>query len=64
MKPRRIVIFGSGQIAELAAAIPDRSKVVEVRTPPQPIWDNELVLALLVGLLTTEWILRKRFQLL
>ena len=56
--------FPLSQIAELPAAVPNRSKVVEVRTTPQPIWDNELVLGLLVGLLATEWFLRKRFQLL
>lgn len=56
--------FPLSQIAELAAAIPAASKTKEVRTAPQPIWDNEFVLALLVALLASEWLLRKRFQLL
>jgi hypothetical protein len=49
---------------QLAAAVPDRIETVESRSEPQPLWDRPAMLVLLVGLLCSEWVLRKRFELL
>jgi hypothetical protein len=56
--------FDVDQVDELPPAVPDRTETIEIRTPPEPLWDTSGVLALLVGLVCTEWLLRKRFQLL
>ncbi len=45
-------------------AIPDRHETRVDRQTPRPIWDTPWVLAALVGLLGTEWALRKKWQLL
>lgn len=45
-------------LGELAAIIPDRS----VQIPDdleEPIWDTRLILVLFIGLIVTEWIIRK-----
>jgi uncharacterized membrane protein len=56
--------FEIDQLDKLAAAIPDKSEVVEVRSKPEPLWDVQGMLIALVGLLGCEWFLRKRFKLL
>jgi hypothetical protein len=56
--------FDVPDIAELPAAIPDRTETIVSRGQPRPLWDTGGTLALLVGLLCTEWFLRKRFKLL
>jgi uncharacterized membrane protein len=56
--------FDVDQIGQLAAAVPDKSEVVEVRSKPDPLWDVRGMLVALVGLLGCEWFLRKRFKLL
>ena len=46
------------QLGRALGEIPDRS----VRTPDdisEPLWDSKLVLVLFVGLITTEWVVRK-----
>jgi hypothetical protein len=45
-------------------AIPDRSQTYVVRERPRPLWDSKVVLLILVGVLTVEWILRKKAKLL
>jgi len=62
---------GEGQYCDadeaiaLAALIPDRSRTPPpIRERPRPLWDNRYVLMALVGLLTIEWILRKKAKLL
>jgi hypothetical protein len=47
------------QIASLASLIPNRSLETVSRQSHQ-VWNKPIVLILLVGLLTLEWILRKR----
>lgn len=61
---------GEGQYCEpdealgLAALIPDRSRTPPpIRERPRPLWDNRYVLMALVGMLTVEWILRKKAKL-
>jgi hypothetical protein len=56
--------FEIDQTAGLAAALPDRIRRLEVRSPPIAVWDTSRVLILVVVLLTLEWALRKRFKLL
>jgi len=52
------------EINQLAAAVPNRVERVEERSSPRPLWDTPGMLLVLVGLLSTEWLLRKRFTLL
>lgn len=56
--------FGVNQMNELVAAIPDRRQQLSITSQPFTLWDNYRMLLLLVGLLTVEWALRKRFRLL
>lgn len=49
---------------DLLKAVPDRRETIITQDKPRSLWDNSRVLFLLVGLLTLEWILRKRFRLL
>jgi len=53
-------VVGLGELSELFSSIPDRS----VRIPDdivEPLWDTKLALMLFVGLISTEWALRKAF---
>ncbi len=50
--------------ADLPSQIPDRHESTTIRSRPTPLWDDKWVLLLLVGLLSTEWALRKIFRLL
>lgn len=56
--------FDVNQLGELAAAVPDKTQVVEVRSKPIPLWDVSGLLVVLVGLLGVEWFVRKRCKLL
>jgi len=56
--------FDIDQLDGLAAAVPDKSETVEVRSKPDPLWDVRGMLIGLVALLGCEWFLRKRFKLL
>jgi von Willebrand factor type A domain len=56
--------FDVNQLDELTNAVPDRTETIESRSQPRPLWDAGHMLAALVGLLCTEWLLRKRFKLL
>lgn len=55
--------FSASEIAELPDAVPDRKQTVIVEGRPQPVWDTGRWLLLIVGLLTAEWALRKRWKL-
>ncbi len=52
------------EAAPIPERIPDRQQTVVAIDEPIPLWDNALVMALLVGILTLEWILRKLNRLL
>jgi hypothetical protein len=56
--------FDVNQLDQLSAAIPDKTETIEVRSQPRPLWDVGGMLVALVGLLSVEWLLRKRFKLL
>lgn len=56
--------FEVNQLDQLASAIPDKTETIEVRSQPKPLWDVGGMFVALVGLLCTEWFLRKRFKLL
>lgn len=56
--------FDVNQVDQLAAAVPDKTETVEVRSQPKPVWDVRGMLFALVGLLSLEWLLRKRYKLL
>ena len=49
--------------AVLPTLIPSAAKIIPVETS-QPLWDAPLVMALFVGLITLEWVLRKVFGML
>jgi len=46
----------------IADDLPDRRETVVVREPPRTLWDTWRLLVLLVGLLTVEWAVRKRYR--
>jgi hypothetical protein len=56
--------FDIDETDRLAGMIPDGSRTYVTRERPRPLWDNSYVLILLVGVLTIEWILRKKAKLL
>lgn len=56
--------FTINQIADLPAAVPDKTETVEIRSQPDPLWDQDWLLFVLVGLLAVEWAVRKRSKLL
>jgi len=56
--------FAIDEMAELAASVPNRTETIEERSRPLPLWDVPAMLVLLVGLLSTEWLLRRRYNLL
>lgn len=56
--------FTIDQIDGLAEAVPDKTETVEIRSQPDPLWDNKWLLGALVGLLAVEWAIRKRNKLL
>jgi hypothetical protein len=55
--------FSVNNVADIPNFIPDRSKTTLVPGEPIELWDTYMVLGLLAGLLTVEWIIRKRFKL-
>jgi hypothetical protein len=56
--------FDINQLDQLPAAVPNKTQTIEVRSQPKPLWDVQGMLIALVGLLCTEWLIRKRYKLL
>ena len=56
--------FKLDELEKVVAAIPDRTRNIDVQSKPIPIWDTNRVLILLVILLSVEWAVRKHFKLL
>jgi hypothetical protein len=56
--------FDIHQLDALPAAVPDATETSEIRGRPDPLWDMQRMLFLLVGLLSFEWAVRKGFKLL
>ena len=56
--------YDVGEALKMAEAIPDRHESTTIRSRPLPLWDDAWVFAILVGLLLTEWTMRKVFRLL
>ena len=50
------------QIAGLRGVLPEPSKVLLDTDPPIPLWNTWPVLALFLALITLEWVIRKRKQ--
>jgi len=56
-------VYDVHEIDQIVAALPDRRET-SVRTGPwTELWDNWFALALLVGLLSVEWAVRKHYKL-
>jgi uncharacterized membrane protein len=56
--------FTINEVSNLADAVPDKSETVEIRSQPDPLWDQDWLLYTLVALLAVEWAVRKRNKLL
>ena len=56
--------FDLSEIARLAEQVPDKTETIEIRSPPNPLWDIPAVLVWIVALLAVEWAVRKRNKLL
>jgi len=56
-------VYKPEEIRELAEQIPSGKPIVLATEWPQPLWSRWEPLILLVSLLTTEWLLRKRWKL-
>jgi len=56
--------FEINELDQLAAAVPDKTETIEIRSQPDPLWDIWQVLAVVVVLLGLEWAIRKRNKLL
>jgi hypothetical protein len=48
------------QIVQIPGLIPDLTRTVVEEGPLEPVWDTPYLLVLLVGLLSAEWLARKR----
>jgi hypothetical protein len=48
--------------ADVLGALPSPKKVPLDADPPIPLWNDWRLMTLFLGLLTTEWVLRKRKQ--
>ncbi len=55
--------FVLSDVSEIAELIPDREKTTLVPGRPVELWDTHVLMFLLAGLLSVEWIVRKRFKL-
>lgn len=55
--------FELNQLDKLAESIPDARRTIHIRGTPVPLWDTQRMLVLLVGMLSVEWAVRKRFKL-
>lgn len=51
--------FDVDQASELPGMIPDLHEEIPIRSRPTTLWDNGIVLTLLLALMTTEWGIRK-----
>ena len=51
--------FEVDEIAAIPEAIKDLHEEVSIRSRPESLWDNGIVLTLLITLLCEEWALRK-----
>lgn len=56
--------FDINQLDQLAAAVPDKTETIVVRSKPDALWDVRGMMFALVGLLGIEWLVRKRYKLL
>ena len=56
--------FEIDEADRLAELIPDSSRSFVTRERPRPLWDNGYVLLAIVGILSIEWMLRKKAKLL
>ncbi len=52
------------EIDQVVSAIPDRHESTTIKSRPIPLWDRWWTLVLVVGLLSTEWAIRKWVRLL
>lgn len=56
--------FEVNEVSKLAAAIPDKTEILETRGRPQALWDTPGIFGCLIVLLALEWWIRKQFKLL
>jgi hypothetical protein len=55
--------FSLDELDKLVAAIPDKTRHIDLQSKPLPLWDTRNMLILLVGLLCVEWAVRKKYKL-
>ena len=55
--------FSIDELDQLVAAIPDKTRHIDLQSKPLPLWDTRNLLFVLVGLLCVEWAVRKKFKL-
>ncbi|MGB0716442.1 MAG: hypothetical protein ACPGXK_11215, partial [Phycisphaerae bacterium] len=56
--------FEFAAMGEIPETIPDRHEEISIRSRPTSLWDNGIVLTVLLGLLAFEWAVRKWCRLL
>lgn len=56
-------VRGAEGVPPLADQLRDRSRTVTLSAPPVPLWDNVYMLAVICGLLSLEWLLRRLVRL-
>ena len=56
-------VVPAGELARLEGLLPNRSLVIAGEPEVEPLWDKPVVLAVLVLLLTGEWVGRRLLRL-
>lgn len=51
--------FSLAEVEELPTFVPDRREQIELRRPPEPLWDRPWLLAVTILFLGAEWFVRK-----
>jgi len=52
-------VTSADKVDELTALLPNKAETTVLTSPPNPLWDRPWLVYVLVGLLGTEWVVRK-----